>query len=167
MDSPASVPLGDTGLQVSSLGLGLAALGRPAYINLGRDIGERRAIPDLQRRTHEVLDAAYEAGIRYVDAARSYGRAEEFLASWLEATGRDVTVGSKWGYRYVGDWRLDVEVHEIKDHSLQALEGTPRRSASSATPRLSDPPPPERRARVSGCSPAAKPSQRASSWDCR
>jgi aryl-alcohol dehydrogenase-like predicted oxidoreductase len=32
-----------------------------------------------------------------------------------------VTVGSKWGYTYVGDWRLDAPVHEIKDHSLSAL----------------------------------------------
>ena len=37
----------------------------------------------LQRRTHEVLDAAWAAGVRYYDAARSYGRAEEFLGSWL------------------------------------------------------------------------------------
>jgi aryl-alcohol dehydrogenase-like predicted oxidoreductase len=32
-----------------------------------------------------------------------------------------VVIGSKWGYRYVGDWRLDAEVHEIKDHSVQAF----------------------------------------------
>ena len=31
-----------------------------------------------------VLDTAYEAGVRYFDAARSYGKAEAFLASWLE-----------------------------------------------------------------------------------
>lgn len=122
LNSSTTVPLGETGLRVSPLGLGLAALGRPAYINLGRDVGSRRAIPDLEQRTHEVLDAAYRAGIRYLDTARSYGRAEEFLASWLQMTGHDVTVGSKWGYRYVGDWRVDVDVHEIKDHSLQALE---------------------------------------------
>jgi aryl-alcohol dehydrogenase-like predicted oxidoreductase len=44
--------LGSTGLLVSRLGLGLAALGRPAYINLGRseDCGHQRAIADLQRR---------------------------------------------------------------------------------------------------------------------
>ena len=30
-----------------------------------------------------VLDAAFDAGIRYIDAARSYGRAEDFVASWL------------------------------------------------------------------------------------
>jgi aryl-alcohol dehydrogenase-like predicted oxidoreductase len=76
-------PLGATGLQVSPLGLGLAALGRPAYIDLGRDrdLGPDRDVEALERRCHQVLDAAYAAGVRYLDAARSYGRAEEFLAS--------------------------------------------------------------------------------------
>jgi len=30
-------------------------------------------------------------------------------------------VGSKWGYRYVGDWDMNAGVHEIKDHSVEAL----------------------------------------------
>jgi len=120
-------PLGSTGLTVTVLGLGLAALGRPAYIDLGRheDLGVDRSTGRMERRAHAVLDAAYAAGVRYVDAARSYGRAEAFLASWLEARGLapgSVTVGSKWGYRYVGDWRMDATVNEVKDHSLAAFE---------------------------------------------
>jgi aryl-alcohol dehydrogenase-like predicted oxidoreductase len=119
-------PLGSTGLQVSPIGLGLAALGRPAYIDLGRDadLGPDRRVAALERRCHEVLDTAFDRGVRYLDAARSYGRAEAFLASWLVARGLgpgEVTVGSKWGYTYVGDWRLDAETHEVKDHSLAAL----------------------------------------------
>jgi aryl-alcohol dehydrogenase-like predicted oxidoreductase len=119
-------PLGLTGLAVTPLGLGLAALGRPGYINLGRDsdLGADRAVPTLRRRAHEVLDAAYDAGVRYFDVARSYGLAEEFLASWLQERGLpvgSVTVGSKWGYTYTGDWRVDAAVHEVKDHSLGAL----------------------------------------------
>jgi len=119
-------PLGSTGLQVTPVGLGLAALGRPAYIDLGRDadLGADRGVEELERRCHQVLDAAYDHGVRYLDAARSYGRAEEFLASWLDARRLDpdeVTVGSKWGYTYVGDWRMDAETHEVKDHSLAAL----------------------------------------------
>ena len=119
-------PLGSTGLEVTPVGLGLAALGRPAYIDLGRDadLGADRGVEELERRCHQVLDAALEAGVRYLDAARSYGRAETFLASWLRARGlgpEQVTVGSKWGYTYVGDWRIDAEVHEVKDHSLAAL----------------------------------------------
>lgn len=118
--------LGATGLPVTPLGLGLAAVGRPAYINLhrDRDLGADRAVETLRARAHEVLDAAYAAGVRYVDAARSYGLAEEFLATWLDA--RDlpagaVTVGSKWGYTYTAGWRVDAEVNEVKDHSVAVL----------------------------------------------
>jgi aryl-alcohol dehydrogenase-like predicted oxidoreductase len=118
--------LGSTRLVVSRLGLGLAALGRPAYITLGRgrDFGDERNVETLERRCHEMLDAAYAAGIRYVDAARSYGLAEQFLGTWLKARGLSsaaITVGSKWGYTYVGSWRLDAPVHEVKDLSLDTL----------------------------------------------
>jgi aryl-alcohol dehydrogenase-like predicted oxidoreductase len=116
--------LGATGLPISRIGLGLAALGRPAYINLGRDqdYGRERAVADMEQRCHAVLDAAYAAGIRYVDTARSYGLAEQFLGSWLRARQRvTLTVGSKWGYAYVGSWRLDAPVHEVKDLSVETL----------------------------------------------
>ena len=117
--------LGATGLPVSPLGLGLAALGRPGYINLGHagDVGDTD-VEAMERHAHEVLDAAYEGGVRYFDAARSYGRAEAFLASWLGRRGlsrSDVTVGSKWGYTYTADWRIDVEEHEVKDLSVSTL----------------------------------------------
>ena len=78
-----------------------------------------RSVAGLEARTFEVLDAAYAGGVRYVDAARSYGRAEEFLAAWLADRGHaDIVVGSKWGYRYTGGWRLDGGVQEVKEHSL-------------------------------------------------
>ncbi|EFL42343.1 oxidoreductase [Streptomyces griseoflavus Tu4000] len=108
------------------IGLGLAAIGRPGYINLGRndDLGEDRSVETLRTRTHELLDAAYAQGVRYFDAARSYGRSEEFLADWLKnrTDVEDVVVGSKWGYTYTADWTTDAERHEIKDHSLAAYE---------------------------------------------
>ena len=120
-------PLGATGVWVTPLGLGLAALGRPAYItpDRDRDLGEDRSVFALRERAFEVLDAAYEAGIRYVDAARSYGRAEEFLSSWIQlryVPPGEITVGSKWGYTYTGGWRVDAEIHEVKDHSLATFE---------------------------------------------
>src|SRR5215468_7463914 len=98
-------------MTTSRLGLGLAAVGRPAYINLGReaDLPAERTVEAMRRRAHELLDAAYAAGVRYFDVARSYGRAEEFLAQWLdERQPRDVAVGSKWGYTYTAGWRLDA-----------------------------------------------------------
>jgi aryl-alcohol dehydrogenase-like predicted oxidoreductase len=113
-------PLGAGGPLVSRIGLGLAALGRPAYITSGRgaDLPDR-SVAGLRVRTETVLDAAYAGGVRYVDAARSYGKAEEFLAGWLADRGHDdVVVGSKWGYRYTGGWRLDGGGQEVKEHSL-------------------------------------------------
>jgi len=112
---------------VSRIGLGLAAVGRPGYINLGRDrdLPADRTVEAMRRRSHELLDAAYAAGVRYLDAARSYGLAEEFLADWLRArpeVAGDVVVGSKWGYTYVADWRMDADAHEVKDHSLATYE---------------------------------------------
>jgi aryl-alcohol dehydrogenase-like predicted oxidoreductase len=118
--------LGSTELIVSRVGLGVAALGRPAYINLGRqrDFGPDRSVAEMERRCHEMLDAAHAAGIRYFDTARSYGMAEQFVGSWLKRRGplKDaITVGSKWGYTYVGSWRVDAAVHEIKDLSIDTL----------------------------------------------
>jgi aryl-alcohol dehydrogenase-like predicted oxidoreductase len=118
---------GKTPHQVTPIGLGLAALGRPGYINLGHgeDLPDGRTIQALQTHTHTVLDAAWGMGIRYFDAARSYGRAEQFLASWLSAREIDpaaVTVGSKWGYMYTAEWQVEAEVHEVKEHSLAVLQ---------------------------------------------
>lgn len=119
--------LGRTGLEVSAIGLGLAALGRPGYINLGhaRDLERDYDVEAMRARAIEVLDAAWVGGVRYFDAARSYGRAEEFLASWLRARGRtpaEVTIGSKWGYTYTAGWQVAAAVHEVKEHSLATLE---------------------------------------------
>lgn len=118
----------DTGI-ASRLGFGLAAIGRPAYITVGRGddlgAGAERSVEHLRDRAHTLLDAAWWLGIRYIDVARSYGLAEQFLGSWLTAhPGRrdELTIGSKWGYAYVGDWQLDAEVHERKEHSPAMFE---------------------------------------------
>jgi aryl-alcohol dehydrogenase-like predicted oxidoreductase len=112
---------------VTPIGLGLAAIGRPAYINLGRDqdLGAERGVATLRARAHALLDRARARGIAYFDVARSYGRAEEFLASWLEARAiapGEVTIGSKWGYTYTGGWRLDAEQHEVKELTAAVLQ---------------------------------------------
>lgn len=109
---------------IGRLGIGLAALGRPAYINVGRAeaLPQQRTAQAMREQTRGVLDAAYRHGIRWVDAARSYGSAEQFLADWLTERGHeDVTVSSKWGYAYVAEWQIETEVHEVKEHSLERL----------------------------------------------
>jgi aryl-alcohol dehydrogenase-like predicted oxidoreductase len=118
--------LGSTGRTVSRLGLGLAALGRPGYINLGHagDLGHDYAVSAMVARAHAVLDAAAQAGVRYFDAARSYGRGEQFLGTWLAArhlAPGQVLVGSKWGYAYTAGWQVEAAQHEVKEHSLPVL----------------------------------------------
>jgi aryl-alcohol dehydrogenase-like predicted oxidoreductase len=70
-----------------------------------------------------MLELAWQAGVRYFDAARSYGLAEEFLGSWLTPERRgQLTVGSKWGYTYVAGWQHDADTHEVKSHDLATFE---------------------------------------------
>jgi len=90
--------LGKTGLEVSPIGLGLAALGRPGYINIGHgnDLAGQYDEAAMEEHAHAMLQAAYDHGLRYFDVARSYGLGEKFLATWLERErcDRSVTVGS-------------------------------------------------------------------------
>ena len=97
----------------SRIGLGLAALGRPGYINLGHaaDLQATHDVSTMQAHAHRVLDFAWAQGIRYFDVARSYGQAERFLQQWLTSCAIDpaqVSVGSKWGYTYTADWQVNA-----------------------------------------------------------
>ena len=115
--------LGETGLSVSRMGLGLAALGRPGYINLGH-AQDLNALDQeaMQKQSSDVLTEAYQQGICYFDAARSYGLAETFLAHWLKTHHPgDVVIGSKWGYTYTANWQVQAIQHEVKEHSLSKL----------------------------------------------
>ncbi len=125
MDVPQNF-LGSSKLKVSRIGLGTAALGRPGYINEGHhlDLEGKADRSSMEHNMATVLDAAYQAGVTYIDAARSYGEAENFLRSWLDSSAAprpDVVVGSKWGYTYVADWKINADVHEVKDHSSEAF----------------------------------------------
>jgi aryl-alcohol dehydrogenase-like predicted oxidoreductase len=121
------------------IGLGMAALGRPGYLNLGHgaDLGADRSVAALRARAMEVLDAAYEAGVRYFDAARSYGRGEEFLGQWLsERDPDDVVVGSKWGYVYTAGWEVAADPPEVKHHDVQTLRRQLRETRQHLGDRL-------------------------------
>jgi aryl-alcohol dehydrogenase-like predicted oxidoreductase len=130
-----------TGLVLSPIGLGLAALGRPGYINLGHgeDLRGQIDVTAMERNAHRVLDAALDDGVKYFDAARSYGKAEAFLASWLERRGLrpgEVTVGSKWGYTYTAGWRVDADPAEVKDLSAATLRRQLAESSALLGPYL-------------------------------
>jgi aryl-alcohol dehydrogenase-like predicted oxidoreductase len=93
-------------------------------LNHARDLGGTYDPSIMESHAHDVLDAAFDAGIRYVDAARSYGRAEDFLASWLrkrEIEPGGIVVASKWGYTYTAGWSTSATQHEVKDHTVAAF----------------------------------------------
>lgn len=121
---------GNNEIYVTKMGLGMAALGRPGYINLGHDadLGENKSAEFMALQAWQMLDYAWEKGIRYFDAARSYGKGESFLGDWMIAKNiaePEINIGSKWGYTYTADWRVEVEAgekHEVKEHSLEVLE---------------------------------------------
>src|SRR4051812_305756 len=122
---------------MARLGLGLAALGRPGYLNVGHgaELGADRSVAALRARTHEVLDFAYAQGLRDFDAARSYGRAEEFLGEWLrDRRPRGVTVSSKWGYVYPAGWEIAHDPPEVKHHDVDTF----RRQLAETREQLGD-----------------------------
>ena len=109
----------------NKIGLGLASLGRPGYINIGhgKDLGEDKSESTMRDNCHQVLDYAYKNGIRYFDVARVYGNAETFLSSWIRKQSQfNGFVGSKWGYEYLANWSINAEKHERKDHSAKFLK---------------------------------------------
>lgn len=115
---------GNTGLKVSAMGLGLAALGRPGYINLNhsQDLNYNYDLESMRCHAFGVMDQAYDLGIRYFDVARSYGKGEHFLADWIQKNpDKKITVASKWGYTYTGNWQVKADQHEIKNHSIEVL----------------------------------------------
>lgn len=116
------------------LGLGLAALGRPGYINLNRGsiLGNDRPVNAMQQQADLVMDKLFALAsssgggeIPWLDCARSYGLSEKFVSEYLRSrkiTADQVYVSSKWGYTYVADWKVSLDEgapHEVKDHSTE------------------------------------------------
>jgi aryl-alcohol dehydrogenase-like predicted oxidoreductase len=105
----ASRPFGDSGLEVSVVGLGCN--------NFGRRI-------DLEA-TRAVVDAALDEGVTFFDTANSYGRgqSEEFLGEVLEGRRDQVTLATKFGMD-MGDGKGP---RGSRDYILQAIEASLRR----------------------------------------
>jgi aryl-alcohol dehydrogenase-like predicted oxidoreductase len=73
--------------------------------------------------------------VRDFDAARSYGRAEEFLGEWLRSREPpDARVSSKWGYVYTAGWEVAADPPEVKHHDLETF----RRQLAETREHLGD-----------------------------
>jgi len=110
---------------MTKIGLGTAAIGRPQYINVRKDSSDAPSSFNL-KQFHAagiaMLEAAYQAGIRYFDTSPGYALAEQMLIDWLSQTRRnDIEIATKWGYTYVANFDLSAKVHEVKEHTLEKL----------------------------------------------
>mmetsp|Transcript_8040 Transcript_8040/g.13312 ORF Transcript_8040/g.13312 Transcript_8040/m.13312 type:complete len:333 (-) Transcript_8040:57-1055(-) len=120
-----------TSSSLPRLGLGMAALGRPGYINLDRSsiLGTERTIDTMQSQANLVMDQLFQlsssTALPWLDCARSYGLSEKFVGEYLRSNKiapDDVHVSSKWGYTYVAEWNIELndgQPHEVKDHSVE------------------------------------------------
>ncbi|MBK8504673.1 MAG: aldo/keto reductase [Saprospiraceae bacterium] len=108
---------------MTAIGFGTAAIGRPQYINLKSE--QKTSVFKLTKfklESIEVIQKAYDIGIRYFDTAPGYGIAEEMMSKWLShQNDPDVEVATKWGYTYTADFNPDALIHEVKDHRLVKL----------------------------------------------
>ena len=105
------------------LGLGTAALGRPQYINVRTENCDNSNLSEFKKQSFNVLEEAYNLGIRYFDTAPGYGLAEELLLEWLQTKNdNSIEVATKWGYTYTANFDANATVHEVKEHSLAKLK---------------------------------------------
>ncbi len=110
-------------MSTSKIGLGLAALGRPDYINIRSEHDIDKSVDGFRANAFKVLNQSYALGIRDFDVAPSYGLGEQFLQDWNDSKNhKDVNLSTKFGYTYVANWELGFSgKHEIKEHSLHKL----------------------------------------------
>lgn len=113
---------GKTGLNVSAVGFGAWAIGGPANVG-GVPIGWGET-DDAESLS--ALDAAYEAGINFLDTADFYGlgHSEALIGEWLKSRRPDVVIATK-----VGNTIIDGKPGQdfSKKHILAAVEKSLKR----------------------------------------
>ena len=107
----------------TKLGLGMAAIGRPHYINIRQEQVAPFDLEGFRQKGRAVLDVAYASGLRYFDTAPGYGLAEQLLLDWAhEKQDASIEVATKWGYTYTANFDANATQHEVKEHSLSKLK---------------------------------------------
>lgn len=106
-----------------NLALGTAALGRPQYINVRTEECDNSNLKAFRKQSFQVLEDAYQLGIRYFDTAPGYGLAEELVLEWLQSKkDNTIEIATKWGYTYTANFDAKATVHEVKEHSIAKLK---------------------------------------------
>jgi len=105
-------PLGRTGLQVSRLGVGLA------------EIGFQLTLAD-QTQAAEVLNAALDGGINFLDTAACYGVSEELIGRTVAHRRQEYVLATKCGHvagSYEGQEWTAQTIRDSIDRSLARLQ---------------------------------------------
>ncbi|MDT8428658.1 MAG: aldo/keto reductase [Pseudomonadales bacterium] len=112
-------PLGNTGIEVSCLGLGCVKLGR----NEGVKYPSGFTLPD-DKEARQILAVARDQGINLIDTAPAYGSSEERLGKLLESRQQWV-LSSKVGEEFEqGQSRFDFSARHVRfsvERSLKRL----------------------------------------------
>jgi aryl-alcohol dehydrogenase-like predicted oxidoreductase len=110
-------PLGNTGLQVSALGLGTVKLGR----NQGLKYPGTFSLPD-EHSAAALLDRARELGINLIDTAPAYGSSEKRLGHILAGQRQDWVICSKVGEEFEqGQSRFDFSPEHLRTSVHRSL----------------------------------------------
>ena len=105
------VPLGKTGLEVSRLGVGLAEIGNELSFEETNQAGE-------------LLNAALDAGINFLDTSACYGISEELIGRTVSQRRDEFVLASKAGHitgDYVGEAWSYQTVSDSVDRSLTRM----------------------------------------------
>jgi aryl-alcohol dehydrogenase-like predicted oxidoreductase len=109
-------------MKSQKIGFGTAAIGRPHYINIRSNQPAAFELESFKAKGTQVLESAYQQGVRYFDTAPGYGMAEQLILEWLKTKKDDsIEVATKWGYAYVANFDPDAKIHEVKEHSVKQL----------------------------------------------
>jgi aryl-alcohol dehydrogenase-like predicted oxidoreductase len=111
--------LGNTGMQVSALGLGTVKLGRDQGVKYPEDF----RIPD-DRAAASLLSQALDLGINLIDTAPAYGNSEQRLGSLLRGQRQQWLICSKVGEEFDhGNSHFDFS----PEHTAQSIERSLKR----------------------------------------
>jgi aryl-alcohol dehydrogenase-like predicted oxidoreductase len=113
------IPLGNTGIKVSQLGLGTVKIGR----NQGVKYPASFSIPsDAEVLT--LLSTAQDLGINLIDTAPAYGNSEERLGQLFGNTRKDWVIVTKVGEEFING---DSEYNFTPEHAQFSIERSLKR----------------------------------------
>lgn len=110
---------------IEKIGLGLANFGFLPFSPKGVLAGRAVMRGNKQETSNNLLDFAWDSGIRFFDSSSAYGNSEKLLAAWKSENKKPVNVISKWGYipSFAGE-----KIWSAKRHTLSVLNAQFRES---------------------------------------